>query len=488
MQKKLQTMMYKVVICKILLLSVVRLMRSDEGLSHILPNKDVFKVAPKIWHMYMKRLLHKVISTWNLFTLKEWFFHLDDDIKLFSKYSQKRLLKPAQPNYTLIVTRASGRLDLVDVGIFVYFAERKIFPKSVYLPHVAYTWILQMDVRLRAHLKFESIYFPLSPYDCLKGNVTISQNSLHIPAFIFCGQLATLFLYPSSPKINIKISVMDKILYKVNMSYMVMDNNLIETTKGNFNSSEVLYSSVSIRQNIRVISYFIQVQKTQKIVLSISDANHSLLFDGPGYSPEVIQKRMLLIKTNVEYYMTTTFQCLLQILTFSKMIGLETFYFDFIGIYQTLQTINLSNEIANIEIPSIIYNNVPCILYIRVPSAQYVNVTILHHSYKGQRTMECKYGGIAFIENTEHVHNEVATICESHNSIVSHNRNIFSHSSSLIIVTYWYKNYSSMSVNLNVTGTVCQLIQIDICKFHTRCQSQKMLLKICRTYIKIFKY
>ena len=479
--------MYKVAICKILVLTMLRLIMSDEGLSHILQNKDVFNVAPKIWHMYIKTFLHKVISKSHLFTVEESFFHLDNDIKLFSKYSQKRLLKPAQPNYTLIVTRASGRLDLVDVGIFVIFAEKKFYLTSVFLPHVAYTWILQMDVTLRAHLKFETIYFPLSPHDCMKGNITISQNSLHYPTFIFCGQMAALFLYPSSPKINIKISVMDKILYKVNISYMVMGNNIIETTEGNFNSSEVLYSSVSIRENIRVISYFIQVQKTQKIVLNISNANHSLVFDGPGYFSEVIQKRMLLIKTNKEYYTTTSFQCLLQVLTFYNMRAFETSYFDFFGIYQTLHMINLSNKIANIKIPSIIYNNVPCILGIRVPSEQYVNITILHQSYKGQRTMDCKYGGIAFIENTEHAHNEVATICESHNSTVSHNRNIFSHSSSLIIVTYWYKSYSSMSVSLNVRSTVCQSVQIDICKFHTRCRSHRNM-KHCLEYVgPIFK-
>ena len=82
----------------------------------------------------------------------------------------------------------------------------------------------------------------------MKGNITIFQNSLHFPTFIFCGQMTTFFLYPSSSKINIKLSVMEDILYKVNMSYMVMDNNLIETTKGNFNSSEVLYSSVTINR------------------------------------------------------------------------------------------------------------------------------------------------------------------------------------------------------------------------------------------------
>ena len=470
---------YKVAIISVV--TMLKLIKSDEGLTHILPNEDVFKVAPKCWHLYIKTFLHKVISKSHLFTVDESFYDLDNYIRLFSKYSQNRWLKPIQPNYTLIVTRASGRLDLVDVGIFVYFAEKRFYLTSVFLPHVAYTWSLQMDVSLRAHLNFESIYFPLSPYDCMKGNITISQNSLPVPTFIFCGQMSTFFLYPSSPKINIKLSVMDKILYKVNMSYMVMDNNLMETSKGNFNSLEVLYSSVSIREKLTVISYLIQVQKTQKIALNISNANHSLLFDGPGYASEVIQKR------NQEYYMTTTFQCLLQILTLNNIITLKTSYFHFLRIYQTLHIINLSNKTANIEIPSIIYNNVPTIIHIRVPSEQYVNITILHQLYKGQRTMDCIYGGIAFIENTKHAHNELATICESHNSIVSHNRNIFSHSSSLIIVTYWYKNYSNMSVTLNVTRTICQPIQIDICKFQTRCQS-RYNMKHCLEYVgPIFK-
>ena len=461
--------MFKVFICGILLLIVLKQMKSDQGLSHILPNENVYEIAPKLWHLYIKTFLYKAIGKAYLFTLEQNFYHLDNHMRLFSLYSQKRWLKPIQPNYTLIITSASGRLELVDVGIYVYFARK--FLSSPDLPHVSYTWILQMDVSLRAHLKFESIYFALSPYDCMKGNVTISQNSLHFPTFIFCGQMATLFLYPSSPKINIKLSVMEDILYKVNMSYMVMDNNLIETSKGNFNSSELLYSLVSIRQNSRIICYFIQVQKTQKIVLNISHTNHSLLFDGPGYSSEIVDKRMFLNKTNKEYYITTTFQCLLQILINWKMVMIETTYFYFSGIDQTFRTIHLSNKTINIEIPSNIYSNVPCIMQIKAPLEQYVNISIYNLLYEGQRTMDCKYGGVAFIENTELSYNEVATICESHNRIVSHNRNMFSHSSSLIIVTYWYRNYSNMSISLNASKTRCQSVQIDICKFHIKCRS-----------------
>ena len=472
--------MFKVFICGILL-TVLKQMKSDQGLSHILPNENVCEVAPKFWHWYIKTFLHKVAGKAHLFTLEQSFYHLDNHIRLFSQYSQKRWLKPVQPNYTLIITSASGRLELVDVGIYVYFAH-KFHSSSPYLPHVSYTWILQMDVSLRAHLKFATIYFPLSPYDCKKGNVTISQNSLHFPTFIFCGQMATLYLYPSSSKINIKISVMEDILYKIKMSYMVMDNNLIETTEGNFNSSELLYSLVSIRENSRIISYFIQVQKTQRIVVNISNSHHNLLFDGPGYSAEIIDKRMFFNKTHKEYYITTTFQCLLQILINWKMVTIETTYFHFSRIDQTIHTIYLSNKTINIEIPSNIYRNVPCIMQIKAPLEQYVNISILNQSYEGQRTMDCKYGGIVFIENTELSYNEVATICESHNSTVSHNRNIFSQSSSLIIVTYWYENYSNMSISLNASKTRCQSVQIDICKFHIKCGSTDHV-KDCLKYV-----
>ena len=263
---------------------------------------------------------------------------------------------------------------------------------------------------------------------------------------------------------------------------MVMDNNLIETTKGNFNSSELLYSSVSIREYIRIISYFINVQKKQKIILDITNSHHTLLFDGPGYSSEIIQKSKYLIETNKEYYLTTTFQCLLQILTSCEMINNEITHFHFSGIDQPLIPIYLSNKTTNIEIPSNIYRNVPCFLYVTVPSGQHVNITILNQSYIGQRTMDCKYGGIAFIENTELSYHDVATICESHNRIISHNRNIISHSSSFTIVTYWYKNYSNMSVSLSVTKTRCQSVQIDICKFDIRCKSHYNV-KHCLKYV-----
>ena len=175
--------MIKAFISGILLLTGLKEMKSDEGLSHILLNENIYEIAPKLWHLYLRKFLNKVINKLHFFTVEESICHLDNDAGLLLQISQKRWLKPVEPNYTLIITRTSGRLELVDVGIFVYFEDR-FLSSTVYLPHVSYTWILQMDVSLRAYLKFGSIYFPLSPYDCMKGNISISQNGNIFPLSI----------------------------------------------------------------------------------------------------------------------------------------------------------------------------------------------------------------------------------------------------------------------------------------------------------------
>ena len=122
---------------------------------------------------------------------------LFEQITFFSKYSQNRLIKPTSPKYELCVTKASGKLELEDIGVLVYYIHK--WNHIVYMPHVSYTWIFHIDVNLRLHFKFSSVYFPLSPYDCLKGNLTIFQKTLFKPRFLFCGQMATFFLYPFSP-------------------------------------------------------------------------------------------------------------------------------------------------------------------------------------------------------------------------------------------------------------------------------------------------
>ena len=119
-------------------------------------------------------------------------------------------------------------------------------------------------------------------------------------------------LYPPANSVNIAISVMKDILYKVFMSFMVIDTGLLETQQGNYNLSENLYSVVLIMGKLSVTTYHFQVGKTQKIQLQVLRSMKTLVFDGPGYQSLISQSTYSKSDKLNRYFMTTSFQCLLQ--------------------------------------------------------------------------------------------------------------------------------------------------------------------------------
>ena len=103
------------VVCKpfifgILLLTVLKQVNSDEGLSHRLSNKNIYEMVPQLWHLYVKTFLYKMISKSHLFTVEKSICHLDKDIRLFLQYCQKQWLKPVHINCHQIIRqiRISG--------------------------------------------------------------------------------------------------------------------------------------------------------------------------------------------------------------------------------------------------------------------------------------------------------------------------------------------------------------------------------------------
>ena len=82
-------------------------------------------------------------------------------------------------------------------------------------------------------------------------------------------------------------------------------------------------------------------------------------------------------------------------------------------------------QVQTVEISSSLWNHTPCALHFRAPSDHHVNITILDQFYEGLRTLDCKYGGIAFVERIGYAHNEVKTFCGCSNSSKSQSRSIF---------------------------------------------------------------
>ncbi len=446
----------------------------DGALKHILPDLNLYQGTPKVWHQYTKAFLQKCLDKSSFAHLRTMLQKMLNWAILYSRYSQKLVRKPVEPNYSENITRASGTFVQQGVGTGV-----KNFRKlPVYGQYVTFVWILQLFRELRMTFYFDTIYFALSPVECLKGNLTIFQYFSN-SSYFYCGQQSSFYLNPQRNKFCIRILVMNKIPYRVNTSFLVMDKNLIETVQ-DFHFTQMPNSSILIRKRDIVLSYIIQVKKVNKILLQFAHLlfGKYVVYDSPKFSS-------ILLESTDKTFTSSTFQCLVQFVT--ERESLSGIFFTYSPQNLTFINISLTSNLSTImNIPKYNCNKSLYAFSVAVPLYHHVNVTILNMSFEGQNTMTCAHGGLALLEKFEPSYSEVITFCDSHNGAVSQSRSIFSETSTFFFVLYWY-SYSSIRCTIGLSSTRCEPIQIDICKFNTLCYSYKNTTECVKYLTNVFQ-
>ena len=109
----------------------------------------------------------------------------------------------------------------------------------------------------------------------------------------------------------------------------------------------------------------------------------------------------------------------------------------------------------------------------------HINATVTNLTYDGTPSQTCMYGGLLAVEQFENNYTESSIICKS---VSGNTRSFYSQNSSLIILSYWYSQYSSVNASLRISQTKCKLLQIDHCKFDSLCQSHLNVSK-CNMYL-----
>ncbi len=378
--------------------------------------------------------------------------------KFYLRYSQRMENTSVQANSEVTIRRASGRFEKLGAGKGLGAVRRDA--QLV----VTYLWNLELVAELRTRFCVDTIYFPLSHLECFKGNLTILQHSSH-SQFSYCAQLSSFYLYPPGHKLGIKISVINIIPYKVLMSHMTIDKHIIETIQ-QFHSIQNLNSSVLIRQKHAVLSYFIQVRKISKIMFHVANTKH-VIFDGPTFSSAFLDSTSD-TKFVKHKFTSSTFQCWIQFLAEPDITSRTLFNYS----SQELQFLRLKPASAFpkvIKLPKHTCEKSLCAISVAAPLSHHVNVTILNMSFEGNYTLTCAHGGLAVIDKRESKHSEILTLCVSHNDAVQQSRNIFSKTSTVLFVMYWYLNSSSISCAASMSHTRCEPIEIDVCRYHSFC-------------------
>ena len=332
---------------------------------------------------------------------------------------------------------------------------------------LTYTWTFRTYPSIALNITIENIQFASDYLECHWARLVILSESLN-NRFTYCGHHTKFNIYPGYSNVNITIDSYRHSLFAFSASHTIFNKSRIVTIKTyNFNFTiSCLYLTKS--NSIFWYIFHITVRKVHNIVLRFpktSSLNYDL-YDGPG----LLSKNL---KNSGHIYETSTFQCVLQILTKDK---LETEDEPF---RYTSKLVNFSRSLkissnessSTMNLPTSLCPENYCAIFITSDEASQINITLQKTIYKGPTGEKCKYGGLVTGEEMRKGYTESLTICEPPGSVEHHGLTFFSKNSSLILLVYWYEHYSEILTTVRVSPTKCIAVQLDPCSVQQLCHT-----------------
>ncbi len=331
-------------------------------------------------------------------------------------------------------------------------------------------WVFQQNKKLSVNFTFHNISFMTDPSDCSSASLRI-RNSYIVSdtCCSFCGKVSEFNLYPMYLSTSVELDFLSYIIHLIHVSFVMMDQGITSTQEASSSLSGVLKSfMITNMRKHQIHHYHIQVEKVNQMWVCVpsSVAKHLniTMFDGPGDLSDVL--------TPVDgCFKTSTFQFNMYLVShwFGGRNILSHLYFsskikNFVPISvktQTFFTLNIPNWSCEIK--------KYCALLIQSSSGQQINMSVTKLNYSGVESQTCSFGGIAVLEQAGDKFEESATLCEPHDERLAQSRLFYSVHSSLMVVVFWYREYSTVNATVNISPTECKTVQICECTFESHC-------------------
>ena len=439
----------------------------DPALKHFAWSADILKRMPKPWVAYIHKVLYESIKQVNFIGYKSSFAHVKSKILIFSLSQKREIEKVCLKCSKCMEFNSHQQLQLIQqpIGSIIYENYYKTNWGNIYV-----LWEFQLDVKLRLNLT--SFYIDIKDFyrSCTSGNLSIYNRHLHKnDQFTFCGRHPMFTHYTSSSNTHLILKfVYDLPVYFV-FQYSIMSRNIISNEVIRKGFQKLLYiHKIDIVQK-ELLTFHIYVTKFKTVCININNMTyfHYTIIDGPSF----LERHFV---PNAVRFCASTFQLILQTYT-TRDEEINPSNLQYYGVESNFShKIVLSNINKTIKIPGFYCPKVHsmfCILQFETTSNKHVNLTLLEVLYTGMSTTDCIYGGIAAYDNERHI----LDICDDYGTYRPH-RYIYSTNSTLMLVIYTYPAYSSLEINMNISTTICQPIQLNICEIAEHCSGFFSLL------------
>ena len=352
------------------------------------------------------------------------------------------------------------------------------------------------------HIKCEhtclDYYFEL--YSLLRQNFTFNIIHSYRTELIlqdmnsslrFVGFYSTFCIYPRVKNLHIKLSNLINTSKKSSYSYTLMrhfifnesftvvDNKLI------YNLFDAVKKLGKVKPNIIykvkkyiLLSYFLQVKKLGQIFVQTKFIKHKyMIYDGPGILAETLRKQ--------NNNKCSTFQCVVHILIQYNAVKTFLKYYTKPLFITEIKTITPTQTVS-MNIPNKTCLDKVCIIYISAKYGYHINATVIKLSTPGFYYPNCMYSGLVKAEQLPHDYKQSETICKNNDKTKHSSRSFYSYNSTLTLILYWYKQYRTINVSLNISQTKCEPVEIDVCMYYKYCRKigPRFYRYKCNPYLK----
>ena len=294
--------------------------KNDLALKQV-PNKsiNIFKAAPKHWFKYNNMMLHKSLEK----NIKNGIDVFNENVRMaMLQCSRQHLISKLKIEYEhksgnnqtrncnldskvlgfcndVTMKRASGVVD-----IYVLSKYQHVFKINFHI-----------DPLLRLNITFYTIFslggFKACHMEWIK---LLIFNDTNNQTFIYCGHYPPFNFYPMFRHLEIDTIVHLYLELSLNFSYTIIEKSLIQSVSMEHSFNVKMLSNFhSYKTNSYYIeSFFIQLGKVYNIILRDKNVGPQelgiIMYDGPGFSSPVLNI------TQNKYTISSTFQCILQII------------------------------------------------------------------------------------------------------------------------------------------------------------------------------
>ena len=285
--------------------------------------------------------------------------------------------------------------------------------------------------------------------------------------------------FPPHRNVEIELSFEMYSSHDILMRYSVTDTKLLISSQQNKTKylqchnkvhkkqEQLVHWRINLqRQRVQFIRLILLFEKYRYLRIRFPHIKYLMeAFDGPDTLSPMLSSTFLNYDTCE--ILTSSFQCILNICigclsSFIYLHQLDVTLFhlpNIVNIFLNYQNISgFTYDYSNQKT-----NNKVDITRILATNNTQLNVTIQKLSHNFARNFLCNYGGfVVYDVRKMKNHKEISSKCYPHTDLFRH-QNIYSKSSTILLVAYSHREYGSLNLSVRVSITKCKIVKLN-CK------------------------